>query len=51
MEASLGERFRTRGSGSSKKAASQHAAQLLLEQMNFVEKGESATSAGFRAVG
>jgi ribonuclease III len=51
VEASVGERFRSRGSGSSKKAASQHAAQLVLEQMNFVEKGEAATSAGFRAAG
>jgi ribonuclease-3 len=51
IEASIGERFRTRASGSSKKAASQQAAQLLLEQMNFAEKGESATSAGYRAAG
>jgi ribonuclease-3 len=51
IEASIGERFRSRGSGSSKKAASQHAAQLLLEQMNLAEKGEPATSAGFRAAG
>jgi ribonuclease-3 len=51
IEASVGERFRSRGSGSSKKSASQHAAQLLLEQIDFVEKGESATSTGFRAAG
>jgi len=51
IEASIGERFRSRGTGSSKKAASQHAAQLLLEQMNFAEKGESATSSGYRAAG
>jgi ribonuclease III len=51
IEASVGERFRSRGSGSSKKSASQHAAQLLLEQIDFGEKGESATSTGFRAAG
>jgi ribonuclease III len=51
VEASIGEGFRSRGSGSSKKAASQQAAQLLLEQMKVTEKAEPATSAGFRAAG
>lgn len=51
IEASIGERFRSRASGSSKKAASQHAAQRLLAQMDYMEKDESATSAGFRAAG
>jgi ribonuclease III len=51
VEASIEGGFRSRGSGSSKKAASQQAAQLLLERMNLTEKAESATSAGFRAVG
>jgi ribonuclease III len=46
VEATIGDRFRSRGSGSSKKGASQQAAQLLLEQMSFVEKREPATSTG-----
>jgi ribonuclease III len=49
IEVTIGERFSSRGSGSSKKLASQHAAQLLLEQMKFEDKQESATSTGYRA--
>ncbi|MFL6351817.1 MAG: ribonuclease III [Bryobacteraceae bacterium] len=49
IQATIGDKFSSRGSGSSKKGASQHAAQLLLEQMNFEEKQESATSGGWRA--
>ncbi len=50
VEAKIGDRFRSRGCGSSKKGASQHAAQLLLAQMDVVEKRESSTtSAGPRA--
>jgi ribonuclease-3 len=49
VEAAIGGRFRSRGSGSSKKGASQQAAQLLLAQVNVLEKRESATSAGCRA--
>lgn len=49
IEATIGEKFSTRGSGSSKKGASQHAAQLLLEQMKFEENEEAATSTGCRA--
>ncbi|MGI8959062.1 MAG: ribonuclease III [Bryobacteraceae bacterium] len=46
IEARVGEKFSSRGIGSSKKAASQHAAQLLLQQMNCEKKEESTTSAG-----
>jgi ribonuclease III len=49
IEVTIGEKFSSRGSGSSKKGASQHAAQLLLEQMKFEEKHDSTTSAGCRA--
>ena len=49
VEARIGDRLRSRGCGSSKKGASQHAAQLLLAQMDVLEKRESATSAGCRA--
>jgi ribonuclease-3 len=49
VEARIGDRFCSRGCGSSKKGASQHAAQLLLAQMDVVEKRESATSADCRA--
>jgi ribonuclease III len=48
IEATVGE-FSSRGSGSSKKGASQQAAQLLLEQMKFEEEQQPATSAGCRA--
>jgi ribonuclease-3 len=49
IEVTIGEKFSSRGSGSSKKGAGQHAAQLLLEQMKFEEKQDSVTSAGCRA--
>lgn len=49
IEATVGEKFSSRGSGSSKKGASQRAAQLLLEQMKFEEKQDPLTSAGSRA--
>jgi ribonuclease III len=49
IEVTVGEKFSSRGSGSSKKGAGQHAAQLLLEQMKFEAKQDSVTSAGCRA--
>jgi ribonuclease III len=48
VEATIGERFRGRGSGSSKKGAGQQAAQKMLEQMDSAENSELATSTGYR---
>jgi ribonuclease III len=49
IEVTIGDKFSSRGSGSSKKGAGQHAARLLLEQMQSEEKQDSVTSTGCRA--